>query len=118
MSKIVISGYYGFANAGDEAMLTAIIKALRSTEKTVELTVISGNPPATAARHKVNSLHRFSFCKILLPSWTATCCSAAVAVAAGCYQQAQSVILSVYPGFGPVAPKKGHAFRSGYRTYP
>ena len=64
MSKIVISGYYGFANAGDEAMLTAIIKALRSTEKTVELTVISGNPPATAARHKVNSLHRFSFCKI------------------------------------------------------
>ena len=62
MSKIVISGYYGFANAGDEAKLTAIIKALRSTEKTVELTVISGNPPATAARHKVNSLHRFSFC--------------------------------------------------------
>ena len=44
MSKIVISGYYGFANAGDEAMLTAIIKALRSTEKSVDLTVLSGNP--------------------------------------------------------------------------
>ena len=118
MSKIVISGYYGFANAGDEAMLTAIIKALRSTEKTVELTVISGNPPATAARHKVNSLHRFSFCKIfaalmdcdlLLRRWQS---------AAGCYQQAQSVILSVYPGFGPAAQKKGYAFRPGYRSYP
>lgn len=64
MSKIVISGYYGFANAGDEAMLTAIVKALRSTEKSVELTVISGNPELTAAQHKVNSVHRFNFLEI------------------------------------------------------
>ncbi len=60
MNKIVISGYYGFANAGDEAMLTAIIKALRSTEKEVHLTVISGNPDGTAAKHNVVSIHRFS----------------------------------------------------------
>lgn len=26
MNKIVISGYYGFANAGDEAMLTSIVR--------------------------------------------------------------------------------------------
>ena len=30
--NIVISGYYGFANAGDEAMLTAIIESLRQLE--------------------------------------------------------------------------------------
>lgn len=60
MSKIVISGYYGFANAGDEAMLTAIIKSLRSTEPSVGLTVISGNPEITAAQHKVASIHRFN----------------------------------------------------------
>lgn len=65
MSKIVISGYYGFSNAGDEAMLTAIIKSLRSTEKNVELTVISGNPEATAARHKVASIHRFNLLEII-----------------------------------------------------
>ncbi len=64
MSKIVISGYYGFANAGDEAMLNAIVKALRSTEKSVELTVISGNPEVTSAQHKVNSIHRFNFLEI------------------------------------------------------
>ncbi len=66
MSKIVISGYYGFANAGDEAMLTAIIKALRRTEKSVALTVISGRPELTAARYRVSSIHRFNFWKILL----------------------------------------------------
>ena len=60
MSRIVISGYYGFANAGDEAMLAAIIKALRSTEDSVELTVISGNPQATAAQYGVSSIHRFN----------------------------------------------------------
>lgn len=60
MSKIVISGYYGFANAGDEAMLTAIIKSLRGTDKNVQLTVISGNPGVTASRHEVRSIHRFA----------------------------------------------------------
>lgn len=65
MSKIVISGYYGFANAGDEAMLAAIIKSLRSTEKDVELNVISGNPDETAKHHKVASIHRFNPLEII-----------------------------------------------------
>lgn len=118
MSKIVISGYYGFANAGDEAMLTAIIKALRSTEKTVELTVISGNPPATAARHKVNSLHRFSFCKFLLPSWTATCCSAAVAVCCRMLPASAVCYIICLSWLWACCSKKGYAFRPGYRSYP
>lgn len=65
MSKIVISGYYGFANAGDEAMLTAIIKLLRSKEPDVELTVISGNPDETSKKHNVVSIHRFAFIDII-----------------------------------------------------
>lgn len=46
--KIVISGYYGFNNAGDEAMLSAIIQSLRSTFDTPEITVISGSPAKTS----------------------------------------------------------------------
>lgn len=65
MSKIVISGYYGFANAGDEAMLTAIVKLLRSREKDVQLTVISGNPEETSKKHNLASIHRFAFLDIL-----------------------------------------------------
>lgn len=65
MSKIVISGYYGFANAGDEAMLTAIIKALLSKDSSVDMTVISGNPEITQKVHKVNSIHRFSLLDIV-----------------------------------------------------
>ena len=44
MSNIVISGYYGFGNAGDEAMLCAIIDAIRKEEADAHITVISGNP--------------------------------------------------------------------------
>ena len=64
MSKIVISGYYGFNNAGDEAMLTAILASLRAADPQVELTVISGNPTDTKARHKVESVYRFNALKI------------------------------------------------------
>ena len=32
MSKLVISGYYGFGNAGDEAMLLAMVEALRAID--------------------------------------------------------------------------------------
>ena len=60
MSKILISGYYGFSNAGDEAMLTAIIEALRAERQDVEITVMSGKPEITAEKHGVNSIHRFN----------------------------------------------------------
>mgnify|MGYP000744179359 FL=1 len=42
--KIVISGYYGFNNAGDEAMLSAILQALQGTFDSPDITVISGDP--------------------------------------------------------------------------
>ena len=54
--KIVISGYYGSGNAGDEAMLDAILQLLRELNPNIEVTVISVNPSDTRTRHNVNSI--------------------------------------------------------------
>lgn len=59
MSNIVISGYYGFNNAGDEALLTAILQALGAVAPETGLTVISGNPADTKLQHHVDAIYRF-----------------------------------------------------------
>lgn len=64
MSEIVISGYYGFGNAGDEAMLAAMIEVLTELASDVKITVISGNPADTRSRHGVASVYRLNYPEI------------------------------------------------------
>ena len=64
-TKIVSSGYYGFANAGDEAMLSAIVGSLLALLPDAEITVITGNPAATAKSHGVKTVHRFNVFAII-----------------------------------------------------
>ncbi|HEY3426964.1 MAG TPA: polysaccharide pyruvyl transferase CsaB [Negativicutes bacterium] len=64
MSEIVISGYYGFANAGDEAMLAAMIEVLTDLEPDIRITVISGNPADTRRRHGVAAVYRLNYPQI------------------------------------------------------
>ena len=40
MSDIIISGYHGFANSGDEALLYAILMALRKKRPDIDVTVL------------------------------------------------------------------------------
>lgn len=65
MSEIVISGYYGFANAGDEAMLAAMIEAFNDLEPGIGITVISGNPEDTRERHGVKAVFRLNYPEII-----------------------------------------------------
>ena len=59
--RIVISGYYGFSNTGDEAVLSAIISGLKSRfGGGVEITVLSSSPEETANLHEVRALPRSS----------------------------------------------------------
>lgn len=64
MCKILISGYYGFGNAGDEALLSSILQALLELEPQAEITVISGNPQETMKTHKVKAIGRFAMWNI------------------------------------------------------
>ncbi|MDR7856566.1 polysaccharide pyruvyl transferase CsaB [Tissierella sp.] len=65
MSKVVISGYYGFNNLGDESILTAIISNLKDSIKDIEITVLSKDPELTYNKHKVNSIGRGKFLQII-----------------------------------------------------
>jgi len=54
---ILIAGYYGFENVGDEAILSAILTDLRKQRQNLEFIVISSNPEKTASLHHVRSVH-------------------------------------------------------------
>ena len=56
MKKILISGYYGFDNFGDEVILGVLINHLRGND----ITVLSSNPEKTGRTHNVNSLNSFN----------------------------------------------------------
>ncbi len=62
MSKrIVISGYYGFNNTGDEAVLRGMLAALRQAGVDAKITVLSADPSGTLSAHPVDSaVHRYS----------------------------------------------------------
>lgn len=55
--KIALSGYYGFDNAGDEALLSAITSSIKKIEPSAEFVVFSGHPQRTAALHNIRAVH-------------------------------------------------------------
>ncbi|HEX6923352.1 MAG TPA: polysaccharide pyruvyl transferase CsaB [Bacillales bacterium] len=58
--KVLISGYYGFGNAGDEALLYAIIELLRECDRDIDITVLSDKPEQTREAHHVHAVNRWS----------------------------------------------------------
>ena len=64
MSKIVISGYYGFNNIGDESILKAVIDNLKEKIPNVEIVVLSKNPSQTKQKFHVEAVDRKSISQI------------------------------------------------------
>jgi polysaccharide pyruvyl transferase CsaB len=65
---VVISGYYGFGNSGDEAVLQAIVLALRGQAdaggQAVRIIVLSANPEHTQKQYQVEAVNRMSLVQI------------------------------------------------------
>ena len=56
MKKILISGYYGFDNFGDDAILHVIVSELKKHLVNPKITVISNNPIKTRKIYAVDSI--------------------------------------------------------------
>jgi len=70
--NVVIHGYFGFGNIGDEAILATLIEEFKRMFSNVEFTVLSSNPARTTGIHKVSSIRErllsLSFWRVFLKS--------------------------------------------------
>jgi polysaccharide pyruvyl transferase CsaB len=56
---VVVSGYYGFDNLGDEAILEELVSELKKLVHPDEIVVLSNNPDKTASLYGVQALDRW-----------------------------------------------------------
>ena len=63
MTKVLLSGYYGYENFGDEAILAVIIDHLQRLG--ADITVLSHNPELTSGTYGVKSVKNFSLFALL-----------------------------------------------------
>ena len=57
---ILISGYYGFGNSGDDALLMSIISEFKNKGMLDQITVLSSNPAETKKVYGVKSVNRIN----------------------------------------------------------
>lgn len=62
---VMISGYYGFHNSGDDSILAAIISGLKKNCPNINIVVLSKSPEETTRIYGVKSFNRFNFLKII-----------------------------------------------------
>lgn len=63
--RVLMSGYYGFSNAGDDAILQSIRDNIVSTSGDVSVCVLSNDPKLTTRCYGLPALHRFRLFQVL-----------------------------------------------------
>jgi len=65
ITKIMISGYYGFNNTGDEAILKSMVGAFKEKIPQIKITVLSHNPLQTSQSYQVKAINRLHLIDIM-----------------------------------------------------
>ena len=68
---VVICGAYGRGNAGDEAILQALVTEMRSIDPDLPVWIMTRKPKATRVRHRVGAVYTFNvpiFCRKMAKS--------------------------------------------------
>ena len=61
---ILICGYYGYGNTGDETLLSVITEELRRRNPALRICALSADPDQTRVYHMIDAVPRFDFLKI------------------------------------------------------
>ncbi len=62
---VVISGYYGFHNSGDDSILKAMVDSLRNARPGIRILALSNDPQETKAIYGIDAIHRFDVFRIV-----------------------------------------------------
>ncbi len=63
--KVLLSGYFGFGNVGDEAILESMVEGFRSHDPDIQITVLSSRPEETAKTYNVKAVSRWKLRTII-----------------------------------------------------
>lgn len=62
--RVVMSGYYGFGNAGDDAILDSIQQAIQAASDDIAVTVLSNDPELTHRQYGLDAVPRFRMLRV------------------------------------------------------
>lgn len=63
--KIIMSGYFGFSNSGDDAILKSIIESFKALDPSLNIRVLSKDPSLTEREYDVKSIDRFNIFNLI-----------------------------------------------------
>ncbi len=60
MVKFLVTGYYGFLNSGDDAILLSMCEDIKSLDIETKTTILSNSPVSTEEEYPANAVYRFN----------------------------------------------------------
>ena len=65
MKNILLAGYYGFGNLGDEAILEMFLKYFKDSSNINNVVVLSGNPEETKEKYNIEAIDRYNIISVV-----------------------------------------------------